>query len=75
MLVSFPPCFDKNNQPYIHNEPDYLYNSFSRFNVDFSHFWHIDKFSETIKDLSLIRTMMGNYETDQIVSNSKWILD
>lgn len=32
----------KYGKPYTHHEPDYLYNSFARFNRDFTQFWYID---------------------------------
>ncbi len=60
------PCFDRNGRPYIHYDPDYESNSFSRFNKDFSHFWHIDNFSEVVRDTN--KLIRGLWETDTVTA-------
>jgi len=60
------PCFDRNKQPYIHYEPDYEFNSFTRFNVEFSHFWHIDNLSEAIRNPN--KLIRGLWETNTVTA-------
>jgi hypothetical protein len=58
------PCFDKNGKPYIHYEPDYEFNSFSRFNVDFTQFWHTN-FS-AFRDLN--KLVRGLWKTNTVTA-------
>jgi hypothetical protein len=60
------PCFDKSNKPYIHYEPDYQFNSYTRFNVDFSHFFHIDNLSEVIRNENIL--VRGLWETHTVTA-------
>jgi hypothetical protein len=58
------PCFDKNGNPYIHYEPDYEFNTFSRFNSNFTQFWHIN-FS-VVRDLN--KLVRGLWKTNTVTA-------
>lgn len=54
----------KNNNPYVYQEPDYMFNSFARFNSDFTQFWYLDA-EMFLKEGALIR---GRWKTDTVTT-------
>lgn len=56
--------FTKEGKPYTHYEPNYMFNSFARFNRDFTQFWYIDA-EMFLKENALIR---GRWKTNTVTT-------
>jgi hypothetical protein len=51
-------------KPYIHYEPDFMFNSFARFNSDFTQFWYINA-EMFLKEGALLR---GKWKTNTVTT-------